>query len=186
MAAVPEPIPKRSDNITVDDIDINVKVEQLDDSDSDEPQTKPKPVQDPYNHRKYSKTVQLKDEIDPFAGTDEIDELRRSRRALSERLESDPEFREKYMREESAMCKGTVGSSVLRYYPDDPYREATDPLDGVEADDTKSSIDDAIRKINKRQGILSEELPDPAPGIGAQKPGIYIHTVTNMTVNIHI
>ena len=149
----------RVDNIKLDDFDIKGADDDKPMID-DEPSSKHKAVKDFYNHKKYDKHGNLRNLENGLGDDPLLEDLRASRRELSEKLESDAEFRARYVEaEKSRIHKKQIES------------------------ETEDIISDMKKLQNKEEPDGNyEELPEETPG----KYGVYIHRVENLTINIKL
>lgn len=131
-----------------------------------------------------SREQRLRDEfkdldVDDDKEAEEMHEMMKDRRALSERLEKDPEFREKYIESENERREREEAERIIREIQDDA-RELEE-LDELEDEDALRDLEetDIMRELEDL-----DDLHDSARTI--IKPGVYIEHLENLTVNLTI
>lgn len=121
-------------------------------------------------------------------GDAELDDLKMDRRKFSERLESDPAFRQKYIEEEEVKRKKKeeeeimedASSIIKKLKKIEKGEEEGEPLpkqEGNKGITKPSSVED-----------LYEELPedDESTTAAREKCGVYIAHVEKMVINLHM
>jgi len=173
----------RKDNIIpFDDIDFDdIKF----DEDVEEQKEKPKPKKDFYNHRADKLLEKYKDLSleESGSGLESLKDLKENRRALSEKLETDPEFRKKYIDLEQKKLVEKIlndDSDIMKQVEsvDDIKGDPTVLEEVIPENDDGSFVGDSPYRPRSQERKRN-------PGF-AREPGVLINNVENLTINIYL
>jgi hypothetical protein len=166
------------DNINpdIDDLEWSDEdVEEEPEKEEPEPKLKKLPNRDKKLLDKY-KDLQVDDEAD----VENLARMMTDRKALSERLEEDPKFREEYIRKEEerrAKIDADNADDIINRLQKGEYKSRTS---NNEAEDAIDSMDDAMRELEDLDDIVEEDRSH------INKPGVVINKVKNLVININI